>query len=134
MQTLKQLKLTWPTTGEKIAKLDIFNPLILLQQLVTKDFTIFRTEMFGAGTFSILLLQLPETTSTVEMVSHLSKNKDSVTKALSYRNSTKEAANQTTEPTISKVAQAISIYLNSIQAISFQKYLFISSTYTIFHL
>ena len=83
MQTLKQLKLTWPTTGEKIAKLDIFNPLILSQQLVTKDFTIFRTEMFGAGTFSILLLQLPETTSTVEMVSHLSKNKDSVTKALS---------------------------------------------------
>ena len=83
MQTLKQLKLTWPTTGEKIAKLDIFNQSILSRELGTKDSTIFRTVISGAGIFSILLLLLPETTSTVEMVSLRSKIKGSVTKATS---------------------------------------------------
>ena len=77
------LKLTWPITGDKIAKLETFKQLIISLNLGMKDFTIFRTVIFGADIFLIQLLQFPEITSMAVMDFHCLMNKNSKAKVIS---------------------------------------------------
>ena len=76
-----QQNLTWPITGDKIAKLETFNQSIHLPEQVTKDSTIFKTVIFGVAIFLIQLLLLPETILMVVMVFQLLKSKSLEVKA-----------------------------------------------------
>ena len=71
MQTLTKLNSISQITGELIIKLETFNKSINSQELGTRDYTIFRTVIFGEDTSLIPSLQFVVVTLMEEMDSQL---------------------------------------------------------------